>query len=99
MVGSFEDTDNATPSAPESSSPERLALREEDLSQARTILARMPPIQRTVFLMFEVEGIPCDAIAAELGVALGTIYSRLHAARKTFQREARRALESGRSNG
>lgn len=94
-VGSFDDTDRATPSAPEASSPERLALREEELTKAQAILARMPLIQRTVFLMFEVEGIPCEEIATELGVAVGTIYSRLHAARKSFQREARRVARAG----
>jgi RNA polymerase sigma-70 factor (ECF subfamily) len=100
-VGAFEDTDRATPSAPESSSPERLALRAEELGQAQAVLSRLLPIQRTVFVMFEVEGIPCDEIAAELGVALGTVYSRLHAARQSFQREARRLAKSrkGRSDG
>jgi RNA polymerase sigma-70 factor (ECF subfamily) len=49
----------------------------------------MQPLQRVVFVMFEVEGFACDQIATELGVPLGTVYSRLHTARKMFQAEAR----------
>ena len=49
----------------------------------------MRPLQRVVFVMFEVEGFSCDQIATELGVPLGTVYSRLHTARKMFQAEAR----------
>jgi DNA-directed RNA polymerase specialized sigma24 family protein len=45
-------------------------------------------LQWVVFVMFEVEGFDCDQIAAELGVPLGTVYSRLHTARKMFQAEA-----------
>jgi RNA polymerase sigma-70 factor (ECF subfamily) len=93
-IGAFEDTDRATPSAPESSSPERLVLRDEEVTKAQAILARMPALQRTVFLMFEVEGIPCEEIARDLGVPLGTIYSRLHAARNSFQRAARKLAQS-----
>ncbi|HVR19682.1 MAG TPA: sigma-70 region 4 domain-containing protein, partial [Polyangiaceae bacterium] len=60
------------------------------------VLEKMQPIYRVVFMMFEVEGIPCDRIAEELGVATGTVYSRLHVARKMFAREAARVgLSSG----
>jgi RNA polymerase sigma-70 factor, ECF subfamily len=40
---------------------------------------------RAVFILYELEEEPCDAIAASLGVPVGTIYSRLHAARRKFQ--------------
>lgn len=35
-----------------------------------------------VFVMYEIEALPCAEIAALLGVPVGTVYSRLHAARK-----------------
>ena len=36
--------------------------------------------------MFEIDEMPCEDIAQLLGVPVGTVYSRLHAARKDFQR-------------
>lgn len=41
--------------------------------------------RRAVFVLFELEGESCDAIAAGLGIPVGTVHSRLHAARKSFQ--------------
>jgi len=35
----------------------------------------------TIANIFELEGEPCDSIAAALGVEVGTVYSRLHRAR------------------
>jgi RNA polymerase sigma-70 factor (ECF subfamily) len=49
--------------------------------------------KRVTLLMAEVEGLTCPEIAAALRVPLGTVYTRLHAAR----RELRRALEGGES--
>ena len=85
------DSLDSEPSAvPEFAWPEAAAARREAFARADAILANMQPLQRVVFVMFEIEGIACDAIAAELGVPLGTVYSRLHTARKLFQGEARR---------
>jgi len=39
----------------------------------------------------EVEGLSCAEIAAALGIPIGTVWTRLHAAR----RELRRALDEG----
>ena len=36
--------------------------------------------------MFEVDEMPCEEIAQILGVPVGTVYSRLHSARKSFQK-------------
>ena len=83
--------DAASPSVPEFAWPEAAVMRREAFARANAILARMQPLQRVVFVMFEIEGIACDAIAAELGIPLGTVYSRLHAARKCFQIEAEAA--------
>jgi RNA polymerase sigma factor (sigma-70 family) len=47
--------------------------------------------KRVAFLMAEVEGLTCPEIAAALHVPIGTVWTRLHAAR----RELRRALEAG----
>jgi RNA polymerase sigma-70 factor (ECF subfamily) len=100
-VGSFDGTDAPAPAVAESSWPDAALGRQEAFERVHAILQRMQPLQRVVFVMFEVEGTPCDAIAADLGVALGTVYSRLHAARKTFQAEAERfaKLPKGQSDG
>jgi len=47
--------------------------------------------KRITFLMAEVEGLTCPEIAAALGIPVGTVWTRLHAARQ----ELRRALEVG----
>jgi RNA polymerase sigma-70 factor (ECF subfamily) len=39
---------------------------------------------RAAFILFEIEGESCESIAAMWDVPLGTVYSRLHHARKRF---------------
>lgn len=60
--------------------------------QARTDVARalrsIGEAKRITFLMAEVEGLTCPEIAQALGIPVGTVWTRLHAAR----RELRRAL-------
>jgi len=60
--------------------------------QARTdvarALARLSEAKRMTLLMAEVEGMTCSEIAAALEVPIGTVWTRLHAAR----RELRHAL-------
>jgi RNA polymerase sigma-70 factor (ECF subfamily) len=68
---------------------------EQDLALQRAahglqrVLDAMEPGVRSVFVLFELEGEPCEAIAAGLGIKLGTVYSRLHRARETFHEHAR----------
>jgi RNA polymerase sigma-70 factor (ECF subfamily) len=61
--------------------------------QARTDIERalraISEPKRVTFLLAEVEGLTCPEIAAALGIPIGTVWTRLHAAR----RELRRALE------
>jgi RNA polymerase sigma-70 factor (ECF subfamily) len=61
--------------------------------QARTdlerALARLSEVKRITMLMAEVEGMSCAEIAQALSVPIGTVWTRLHAAR----RELRQALE------
>lgn len=59
-----------------------------DLERA---LLQISEAKRITFLMAEVERLSCAEIAAALGVPIGTVWTRLHAAR----RELRRALEEG----
>jgi RNA polymerase sigma-70 factor (ECF subfamily) len=59
----------------------------ERLEQA---LHGMDEEKRAVFVLFELQGESCDAIAAGLGVKVGTVHSRLHAARRLFRDAAER---------
>jgi RNA polymerase sigma-70 factor (ECF subfamily) len=62
--------------------------------QARTdierALSRLSEAKRVTLLMAEVEGMSCPEIAEALAIPIGTVWTRLHAAR----RELRHALES-----
>lgn len=84
--------DGAIPlAALEGTRPDREVQRRRSLSQAEALLNHMSPIKRTVFVMFELEGLSCVEIADELGLPVGTVYSRLHAARKLFLAKKNRA--------
>jgi RNA polymerase sigma-70 factor (ECF subfamily) len=54
-------------------------------------LRRLSEPKRVAFLMAEVERLSCEEIAVALAVPIGTVWTRLHAAR----RELRRALQEG----
>jgi RNA polymerase sigma factor (sigma-70 family) len=54
-------------------------------------LARLSDAKRITLLMAEVEGLSCDEIADALSIPVGTVWTRLHAAR----RELRQVLGSG----
>ena len=57
---------------------------------ANSILNRLPEPQRVVFVLFELEDMSSQEIAALLNVSSGTVRSRLRLARERFRREARR---------
>lgn len=75
-----EDVESVHPYTPESTASER-----EQLARVQACLDALPDDQRAVFVLFEIEGEDCAAIAHAFGVPVGTVYSRLHAARKAFQ--------------
>ncbi|MEM9187926.1 MAG: RNA polymerase sigma factor [Myxococcota bacterium] len=66
--------------------PERRAIEIRRAAEARRILDRLDATQRVVFVMFEVEGFRCREIAEMLDVPVGTVHSRLHAARARVAR-------------
>jgi RNA polymerase sigma-70 factor, ECF subfamily len=90
LSGGTSDQDSLVVVAPESKRPDQEIERQHSLSFAEAILNRMSPVKRTVFVMFEVEGLNCPDIANELGLPVGTVYSRLHSARKFFLSESSR---------
>ncbi len=71
-------------------SPERSAERRSASAAVERILERMSPKKREVFVLFELEAIPGEQIAEQLGCPLGTVWTRLHHARKEFLKVAKR---------
>lgn len=71
-------------------SPEDLVALGQERHQLRRILDSMDLEKRAVFVMFEIDGLPCNEIGDCLGVPVGTVYSRIHAARQEFLRAVKR---------
>jgi len=65
-------------------SPLEAAEQRAALERVERALASLDVDRRAVFVLFELEGESCESIAAGFGVPVGTIHSRLHAARKAF---------------
>ena len=75
----------APPSGSRGATPEQLLdwkQRRERLDEA---LDELPFEQRTVFVLFELEGFSLPEIADAVGVPLGTATSRLRRARRAFE--------------
>lgn len=84
---SVEDADTAAvaaASARRGSTPGEQAEASEALRRVQQALDTLDEGKRAVFILFELEGESCEAIAAGLGIPIGTVYSRLHKARKQF---------------
>ncbi len=64
--------------------PEREAEAARSLALVQRALDALDLEQRALFVLFEIEGSSCADIAAGLSVPIGTVYSRLHAARAAF---------------
>jgi RNA polymerase sigma-70 factor (ECF subfamily) len=79
MVGALKWT------LPHASDPRSAVHARSDLER---VLARLSEPKRITLLMAEVEGLSCEEIARALDVPIGTVWTRLHAAR----RELRKAI-------
>jgi RNA polymerase sigma-70 factor (ECF subfamily) len=69
-------------SAPTASDPRAALQARPDLERA---LARLSEAKRVTILMAEVEGLSCEEIARALGIPIGTVWTRLHAARRELR--------------
>jgi RNA polymerase sigma-70 factor (ECF subfamily) len=72
--------------------PEDAAVGQQSRARLDKILDELDLEKRAVFVMFEVEELSCDEIAAIVGVPVGTVHSRLHAARKQFEKAVGRQM-------
>ena len=71
-----------------------------DLKGSMALLNELDPEKRSVLVMYEVEERSCEEIAECHGIPVGTVHSRLSAARKCFravmERWAKREQHGGR---
>lgn len=90
----------ATAGASPVDGPEEALVEQEARARLARVLDELEPARRAIFVMFEIESIGCPEIAEQLGLPLGTVYSRLGAARLDFSKAAlrlRRREQGGRS--
>jgi RNA polymerase sigma-70 factor, ECF subfamily len=66
-------------------SPDELADQRRACARLDRILDQLPDELRSVFVLFELEGMTSPEIAALTGLALGTVASRLRRARAQFR--------------
>lgn len=64
--------------------PAEAAEIAQSMTRVQQALDTLDPAHRAAFVLYEIEGTPCDEIATALGVPIGTVYSRLHHARSRF---------------
>lgn len=72
--------------------PAHAAETREALDRVQAALDSLDDERRAIFVLFELEGEPCSAIAASFDIPVGTVYSRLHKARKQFKEAHARLL-------
>ena len=73
------------------SRPDRVLAQKELAARLENALDALPFDQRTAIVLREVDGLSYEEIAYSLGVAVGTVKSRLTRARQTLRLELREA--------
>lgn len=73
--------------------PSEAAEIAESMRRVQEALDTLEPAHRAAFVLYEIEGVPCDEIAVVLDVPVGTVYSRLHHARSRFARAHARLVD------
>ncbi len=64
--------------------PLEAAEQRAALTRVDQALASLDTDRRAVFILYELEGESCEAIAAGFAIPVGTVHSRLHTARRAF---------------
>jgi RNA polymerase sigma-70 factor, ECF subfamily len=71
--------------ASQSADPTRTLQSQQELARLQLALDRLPDELRTTLVLVKIEGESCLSVAAALGWPVGTVYWRLHEARKKLQ--------------
>jgi len=77
------------PAASDTVGPERQLFQKEVATQVRAALDSLPFDHRTALVLREIDGLSYDEIAFSLGVAVGTVKSRLARARSLLRTRLR----------
>jgi len=72
-------------SEPESDDAFDRLARKQSLALLDGLLARLPPLQREVFVLYEVEELTMREIAEALGCSQNTAFARLYAGRRVLE--------------
>jgi RNA polymerase sigma-70 factor (ECF subfamily) len=79
------------PEQTDGASPDRMLGRKELADRIRTALEQLPFDQRTAIVLREIDGLSYEEIGFSLGVAVGTVKSRLARAREALRAQLRDA--------
>jgi RNA polymerase sigma-70 factor, ECF subfamily len=71
--------------------PTRALQTQQDLEWLQLALDRLPDELRTPLMLVQIEGESCVSVATTFGLPVGTVYFRLHVARKKLRRALRTA--------
>ena len=74
--------------------PEHDADRRDARRTVYAALERLSDKKRTVFILFELEGLRGEEIALALGIPLRTVWTRLHHARHEFEAALKRRSDA-----
>jgi RNA polymerase sigma-70 factor (ECF subfamily) len=75
--------------------PDEVVAQKEARAMLDAVLSELDPDLRAVFVLYELEGMTAAEVAACIGLAPGTVASRLSRARREFQKHAARRAERG----
>ncbi len=93
-----EEPTSELPHETDEASPESALVAARRAQALEEVLGALDVDARAIFVMFEIEGLSAQEIGDVAGIPVGTVYSRLHYARKKFEQAAelrRRREERG----
>jgi RNA polymerase sigma-70 factor (ECF subfamily) len=94
------ETDRESDERQDSRTPFEALDAAQSLERIQRAIDTLSLEQGAVFILYEIEGESCESIATGLAIPIGTVYSRLHAARRGFLRVYERlAADARRSSG
>jgi RNA polymerase sigma-70 factor (ECF subfamily) len=64
--------------------PAEALANAESLRRVRAVLEQLEERGRAILILVDLEGSSCVEVAEALNIPIGTVYSRLHGARKRF---------------
>jgi RNA polymerase sigma-70 factor (ECF subfamily) len=82
LVGSSDDVARQMPSL--GPTQHEQLERKERIARVYRVLDRLPERDRQILILFEIEELPGEQIAALLGIKVGNVWLRMHRARERF---------------